>query len=267
MNQIYINEWLKRIDIDYFQKFMEAWIPFNAWYMKEYYDYDNNITSDRAILHIIKTKDNPYKSRVLDLLKPNDALKDAVEFKRNIQKLHNLLEVYVIPNQASRISFSNMQLEYNSNRQHIESHYRKSYKFEFLHSQPRTSKRFRCDIMNSRSVSEEVIDLHGCSEAEIEQHAGYGNKSDKIKEIIKFGFNEINPNKPTSIISNNNSGIKISDNLYFINNKDRVSQFIIEMLYLLRCKIFHGEIEPTQKYLEIYECAYNMHKALIKSLI
>jgi len=265
MSQIYFNDWLKRIDIDYFQKFMDAWIPFNAWYMKVYYDYEKKITSDKDILYIIKTQDNPYKSRILDLLKP-EKTDDIITFKNNIQRLHALLNAYVIPNESNRISFSSMKLEDNSQKQYLKKYYGKSYKFDFLQSQPRNYKRFRCDIMNSNSVSEEIIDLHNCSKIEIEQHLGYVNKPDKIKEVIKFGFNEINPDKPISIISDNNRGIKISDNLYFINNGDRVSQFIIQLLYSLRCKIFHGEIEPKQSYLEIYECAYNIQKALIKSL-
>ncbi|WP_321518799.1 hypothetical protein [uncultured Bacteroides sp.] len=265
MNQIFITDWLKRVDIDYYQMFMGAWIPFNAWYMKEYFDFDNNIISDRNILSIIKTQDNPYKSRILDLIKPN-SLPEAIEFKNNIWKLHNLLESYTIPNELNRISFSKMKLEDNKQKQFIKKYYSKFYKFEYLIQQPKTTKRFKCDIMNSNQVSEEIIELHACSIREIEQHPSYINKREEIKKIIKIGFNEINPNKPSSIVSESNKGIKISDQLYFIDNKDRVSQFIIEMLYLLRCKIFHGEIEPKHSYMGIYECAYNIQKELIKSL-
>jgi hypothetical protein len=88
-----------------------------------------------------------------------------------------------------------------------------------------------------------------------------------VKEIIKKGFNEINPQKPVNIISQNNRGIQIDENLYFIDNIELVAQVLIELIYQLRCKIFHGELNPNQNITVIYENAYNMQKQLVKSLI
>jgi hypothetical protein len=264
MSEVYIDDWLKKVEIDFYQMFINAWIPFNAWYMRQYYDYDSNIISDRSIIGIIKSQENPYKTKIQTLLQGNSI--EAITFKQNIKNLHLALQTNIIPNEADKISFSQMKLSDNPTRQHIENFNRKSYKFEYLITQARTTKRFKCDIIKSNQNSIAIIELHKCIVSELEEQIAYNSQNDRIKELIKKGFNEINPNKPTGIVSENNSGIKIDENLYFINNINLVCQFIIEMLYQLRCKIFHGEIDPKNNYMNIYENAYYIQKTLVKSL-
>ncbi len=38
------------------------------------------------------------------------------------------------------------------------------------------------------------------------------------------------------------------------------------MLYELRCKLFHGELDPTEANQDIYKYAYNIQNLLIKEL-
>jgi hypothetical protein len=90
----------------------------------------------------------------------------------------------------------------------------------------------------------------------------------------------MNPKKPEIIIVNpmrNGSGAFIPPpnsiiiderrHLYFVNNYELVSKVIIEIMYDLRCKLFHGELDPITANLGIYENAYNLQKILIKELI
>ena len=54
---IYIDKWLDKAKIDYFQMFIQAWIPFNAWYMREFYDESTGRKSDSDIMYYIGHND------------------------------------------------------------------------------------------------------------------------------------------------------------------------------------------------------------------
>lgn len=264
MSQIYLENWLKKTDIDYYQMFIFSWIPFNAWYMKNFYDYENKIDSDKEIIKKIKNDQNPFRSKIINLLNGNNP--DSLDFKNNIYDLYHLLEANSIPSEDKRVSFSSLKTNDNPKKQEIIQHGRKTLKFDFLFNEPRTAKRFKCTFLKSDGSSEGLIELHSCAKEEIEQHPDYLNKSPIIQQKIKTGFNEINPNKPSSIVGNKNNGFKISNTLYFINNTTLISQFLVELLYQLRCKIFHGEIDPKPAYYGIYKHAYLILKPLITTL-
>ena len=264
MSQIYLENWLKKTEIDYYQMFIFSWIPFNAWYVKNYYDYDNNIVSDKDIIGKIKNEENPFRSKIINLL--NGSNQESIDFRTNIANLHTELESNTIPNQEKRISFSSLKTNENPKRQEIIQHYSKKFKFEYLHQLPRVNKRFKCTLLRSDGSAEWFIEIHRCVNEEIEIHEEYINKTPQIQTKIKQGFNEINPNKPNSIIGSRNNGLKISNDLFFINNPTLVSKFLVELLYQLRCKIFHGEIDPKPAYYNIYKYAYLIINPLIKTL-
>jgi len=264
MSQIYLENWLKKTEIDYYMMFILSWIPFNAWYMKTYYDYEGKIDSDRAILTRIKDEENIFRNRILNLISSNT--REAQDFKYHISQLHELLEANTIPNQDKRVSFSSLKTNDNPKRQEIFQYNGKTYKFDFLINQARTSKRFRCEITKSNGNSDGLIELHYCIMEEIELHPDFQKQNANVRQKIIKGFNEINPNKPSSIIDKKSTGLKISKDLYFVNNNTLISQFLVELLYQLRCKIFHGEIDPKPAYYDVYKYAYLIIKPLLTSL-
>lgn len=264
MSQIYLENWLKKTEIDFYQMFIFSWIPFNAWYMKNYYDFENNVVSDKEIIKKIKNEENPFRSKIINLLNGNN--NESLEFKNNIYNLHLLLEANTIPNQEKRVSFSCLKTHDNNKKQEIIIHKTKTLKFDYLITQPRTTKRFKFTSLKSDGASDGLIELHSCSIEEIEQHPDYLRQPVIIQQKIKKGFNEINPNKASSVLSTKNLGFKISQDLYFINNTTIISQFLVELLYQLRCKIFHGEIDPKPAYYDIYKYAYLIINPLIKTL-
>lgn len=267
MSDIHLDNWLKRVDIDFYIMFIQAWIPFNAWYNKNYFDENNNLKSDRELIDYIKRNDNAYKNRIKNLIL--GITPESIEFKSYVKKIHDNLELHSLPSEEKRIKLSSINLYSNPKRDETISYNRKIYKFEYLISQPRTTNRFKCTILKN-NVSQTTVglfDIFKCSNVELEQHQFFQTQSTRVKEIIKIGFNEINPQKPINIISHNRKGIQINEDLFFINNIELISQVIIELIYQLRCKIFHGELNPNQNFTVIYENAYNIQKQLVKSLV
>jgi hypothetical protein len=56
-------------------------------------------------------------------------------------------------------------------------------------------------------------------------------------------------------------------NLFFLSDYDLVSKIIVQLIYELRCKLFHGELDPSKANTGIYKYAYEIQKLLIKELI
>ena len=89
------------------------------------------------------------------------------------------------------------------------------------------------------------------------------NKRQKL--IAEKCFTLINPKRKENLLSNNYNYIQVGENR-FKNDVDLLSQAIIQVLYRLRCILFHGEIQPSKDNLSVYEYAYSIMRILIKSL-
>lgn len=77
----------------------------------------------------------------------------------------------------------------------------------------------------------------------------------------------INPNLKESLIAKKkNQSFSSIKEVFFIDDTDLLAQGIIEILYNLRCILFHGEIQPSKDNLKIYEPAFYMLRLLIKSI-
>ena len=57
------------------------------------------------------------------------------------------------------------------------------------------------------------------------------------------------------------------NNINFIAERSKVSIGIIEVLYLLRCSLMHGEVTPDNNSLEVYKYAYNLLAGILKKMI
>lgn len=262
---------LADINIDYYIQFVKQWIPFNAWYIISY--SSDILTNDRLIIDHIKNTPNPFRDRVISLLEGHDNI--SVFFKNEIAQLHEELEAHKIPNHESKISFASINIEKNLQTQGLITHRNLSYKTEFNITAPRNTKRIKCQIFDNK---------HGSRTVYIEEFYEWSitdlKSSDKFKELSKERqnqlincFEQINPLKqinvlsnPTKLNKNNCTLLNSEKETYFIEDKIIISKVVIEILYLLRNALFHGELNPTKTNQIIYEHAFNILKILIQEL-
>ena len=87
----------------------------------------------------------------------------------------------------------------------------------------------------------------------------------KQKKIMKDLFATINPVVVKDVKDLKGGTIKIGKSK-FCNDKDAICASIMHVLYELRCKAVHAEIDVTPKTLQIYEYAYNMLTLITKEL-
>ncbi len=260
----HIEKWLllSESETDFAILFVRAWIPFNAWYCNSY-----KSTSDRYCLDQIKMDGNQFRARLVALLNGSDS--ESIRFKLHLGLLHELLERYPIPDSSlkKRISFNNIYFRTNPTTT-TNPPIRKGsleYKVELL-----SDNSVRAVIVNTRKAPSEIKYNYTHSKYDLDHFENDLSTSITInqnnKDQIKRCFKDIDPKKKESLISTKKTGSLEIAGTYFINNDNLISQAIIEILYGLRCKLFHGELQPSKNNLSIYEPAYHILRTLLKSL-
>lgn len=274
----HIGNWIDRAEPDFYMMFIKAWIPFNAWYMTNYYDETANRTSDRAIINHIKSNDNTFVRRIKSLLRGSDTV--SMEFKHALGKMEMELRAHAVPNEHDMLSFSNVCITNNNSYtyQVTKGHYQ--FKGQYNPTQPRTALRCRLEILKSSNGNNvALVELNNCLLSELESNADFVNvERDEWKDILRHCLNEISPNKKENLLAQVKmkngvpsipaGAIEIDkeNNLYLRGNVEDLAKAILEIIYRLRCLLLHGEIDPTVANSRIYEHAYSVLRTLIKEL-
>jgi len=274
-----ISNWIDKAQPDYYTMFIKAWIPYNAWYMRNFYDESGTpkCVNDKQIINYIKSNNNTYKDRIISLLRGNND--DSRYFKSCLSNLHSELEAHATPNNDERIAFTSICITDNSKTETTIPTSKYSYKGRKDITRPKTSPRWIFEIISSRNMTTiNSIELYNCSLTELKTDSIYLGISNEQKKYVEKCLNDINPKRTINIVvaprkrkdklSAPSGSITIdeSKHLYFIDNYDDVSKAIIQIIYELRCKLFHGEIDPIEAFSGIYEYAFCIQKLLIKEL-
>lgn len=261
---IKIDRWIEKSGIDYYISFIKAWIPFNAWYMTEYYDEDANITTDKKILDKIKDESNIFKSKIISLITASGD--EAQEFRMHLHHLQKSLEIHPL-SKGSNLSFGNICISQNTKESYTHKYRTKTYKSVFDKKKPRGTNRFSVEIMRKDGTTIIKIEIPDCKPETLTSHPDFAKCKDEDKRILKKCLSEVFPKKPISILSSKaKKGIHIYGDLYLEDDANLIAKAIITMFYELRCKLFHGELDPTGSNSSTYRHAYHMMLPLINEL-
>ena len=251
-------DWIKEIDlnIDYFSAFIKAWIAFNSWYRSEYTD-----RRDRDIIEKIKTQSNRFKGYIETLLDPSNNADKALEFRENLSKLRESLTNAAIFTQerggvAQQISFSAIAV--NNPKNTAEGDYRQThYSVQRL---PRgvvtvVSKK------NDSTVEYFRFEQNMYDESGLDAHPDFRKLGSEQQGQCRAFYKEVRPYNTESVLTKNRE-----NHIIFIPERSKVSRGIIEVLYLLRCSLMHGEVYPDVNSNEVYKYAYLLLAAILKEL-
>jgi len=274
---ILVEDWYKRAEEDFFMMFVRQWIPFNAWFMDEYERVRGVHPNDRQAIDFLKANNNKFRDKIVNLLHGHDAEKDA--FFYHLACLYQELNSHPITNRGNRVTLSDIHIENNTVTVKTQNYGHYTYKCEKI-TRPAGGVQWNSMIMKKAAphITVCVFTLAKWNLSDFEAHPDYLAIGDEIKKAkLKECYMAINPKKPTDIVlpmrtRNGNQypplhSIKVSDSLYVINDAVKVSQVLIELLYILRCQIFHGVLEPKNAYYGIYEHAYGIMRLLNKELV
>lgn len=248
-------KWRALADVDYFTLFVKAWIPFNAWY-KNYYP---NLGSDREAINVIKSTSNTVRNKLISLLAGSDT--DSVAFHSYIAKLHSELDrKYIFNKYNERVCFESIVAEQNPKS--IEEFERNKFHYKV----ERRPGRIELTIISNGVTRFSHIQVNGYSLDEIKTQTLFINLSTAQKANLEACYKEINPRKPTNLLTlDNHNCIKVGS-IKFINDNIMLCKGIFEILYELRNSLFHGKIIPDKETSRVYEPAYHILHTLVQTL-
>jgi len=249
-------------DFEYSILFIKSWLPFNAWYCNSYPSLNN---SDRKILTELKQDNNLFRTRIVSLLEGED--EESKYFRSNLIQLHNQLERCKVPSVENSVSFKKINYRDNPTTIFNKTHRNHQFKIEFITPVAPQNYRIKIDILNRNNTSILAYRHTRYKIAHFEENNDFQNLSETNQKVILNGLKSLSPRlKESLIVKKKNLSLRTIKEVLFTENTDQLSQAIIEVLYNLRCILFHGEIQPNRDNLKIYKPAFYMLRLLIKSL-
>lgn len=259
--KLHIDNWIAKAEPDFYTMFVKAWIPFNAWYFTEY-----NTKKDSVALKEIRNTKNKIRNRIEALLVNED--NESKTFRFNLAQLHVQLESRRIMNYGAIVSFQNIILEDYIPLPSTDT----DKKGNIYKAIPDKTTGYRAVIVTKagKTLMDKTFNPYDFNSLLNEnQYISLGDP--KIQEKIRICFGNINPANPINIVSKSKikSEYILLDNdikVQFINDTELIAKSLIQILYTLRCLLFHGELDPTEINQSIYEYGFNILKTLIKEL-
>jgi hypothetical protein len=256
----HIDKWLllSESETDFAALFVRAWIPFNAWYCNNYQS-----TNDRICLDQVKTDGNQFRAKLIALI--DGDFPEAITFKYYLGLLHELLEQHPIPDATveKRVTLSNICFRQNPKTvtNPIKRVRNLEYKVERF-----SNSSISAIIVDTRTTPFQTVYNYTHTKYDLihfEQDMVGSSINNERTRHLKICYEEIDPKKKENMLSNErNNAIKIGQH-YFKDDSNLLSQAVIELLYNLRNKLFHGEIQPSRSNLTVYEPSYHLLRILM----
>lgn len=261
-NNIYIENserWRLLAQIDYFTQFVKAWVPFNAWYRNFFPNFD----SDKEAMEHIKTGSNAFKDKLLSLIDGVDI--ECLKMKNYIADLHYQLErKYILAKNDVRITFTGIVIEANPNCEEILK--RNGITYECKRDR-NNQKNISNKVTNRKcSVLFSYSQINGYNLEEVLKEKQYQQLSPSMQGNFKTCYCKINPYIPENLLNYEPGDELIIGKFRFLNDKEKLAKGIIQILYLLRNALFHGEIIPDRETQNVYEPAYHILRMLVETL-
>lgn len=252
-------EWIDEIDInvDYYSAFLKAWIAFNSWYRSQYTD-----RQDRKVIDKIKTTNNQFKDYIETLLDKSATSTVALSFRKNLDRLQEaLINASIVTQERGgyrqQISFSEIAIP-NPKNECNEDYNRTHYSIK------RTQDKVTTLIHKKGNQTSIDFQFEQTSYtfSEIEAHPDFKRLSAEKQGQCRAFYKDVRPYSIESVI-----GKDKDNNPIFIEERSKVSRGVVEVLYLLRCSLMHGEVSPNQTSSEVYKYAYYVLVAILKKMV
>jgi hypothetical protein len=246
--------WLRMSDIDYVGQFVKTWLAFNAWYRSAYAE-----TKDRKIIDEFKWQSNPIGNTLRPKLEAQSD--DAAQLRSEIGLLHQRLENYeLLSGKATkkRITLRNVFLKEN---------------LPIVKTDDRYGFLFRAELLASKQVSVSVTRKRGGAclvnlpaaihdSSALQRAPGFENLSPPQQNVLRRLYSDASPLWFCDLTSYDDleptSPDLVCGAYTFRCGKDVLFAAVVEVLYEMRCVLFHGELAPSKEAVACYEPAFRL---------
>lgn len=246
------DSWLRLSEIDYLGQFVKAWLAFNAWYRNAYTE-----TQDRKIINEIKWQPNPIRSKLRPFLTNSSSNEESEQFRGEIGLLHHRLQNYEIHSGKGedklRITLENIYLRDNPPPSKM--------------VKKRRSCEFTIERLINGHVKTEVTNPGGRQVlthtqprydlANLQSLASFASLTSNQQGFLTSLYKQANPKIIANLKEGNLPAIKCGAH-EFKCGAESLFAGLVEVLYLLRCTLFHGELNPTKDAITCYEPAFRL---------
>lgn len=254
------DRWLLLSDVDYLGQFVKAWLAFNAWYRGAYSE-----SQDRKIINEFKWQVNPVLSKLRPLLS-NGGSEDAQQFRGDVGLLHHRLQNYELhtgkDSNKERISFQRVYLRDNPPSKIKEHH----GGFEITVERGATGG-MRSTVVNRSGnvILNETQQRY--SLLEVEGSASFAKLTPRLQGFLRgiYGLPAMAPREIADLTYGEEAAISCGS-YEFRCSPDRLFAGVVEVVYLMRCTLFHGELTPTKDAGLVYEPAYGIVRRFLNCI-
>jgi hypothetical protein len=258
-----IRLWMAQSEPDYYLYFLKVWIPFNAWYVAEYPALNKK---DTDIIKALQDQSDSKPRKIIKNFLDHTSGHDALKFQEYFAELHFQLDKISINHNGKRLSFRNLSLTENPVKFATYSDSDGNvYKVE------KTSTYYQAYIQAKGGKVRLDFKKPDHNLFDLTKDNDYIRLDKKLQTKITNLFEDIDPKKAISIISESTQkkdykSLKSKNPCRIISDTETVSKACINVLYALRCMLFHGEIAPTETNKKIYENAFYLLLLIINEL-
>lgn len=243
--------WLRLSEIDYLGQFVKVWLAYNAWYRNAYSEQ-----RDRNIINELKWNSNPIGNVLRPLLQTQS--EDAQQFRSDIGLLHHRLEHYEIRtgkgDTDQRITFHKVFLK--DRPPTTETDRANGYQYSV---ERRQNGQVEINVLNRRSSSILSHLQQRYNPAEMESLPTFITLTANQQSCLRSLYERSGPKEIADLLQSQRTATQISCGSYnFFCEREELFAAVIEVIYLMRCHLFHGELAPTKQATECYEPAYRI---------
>lgn len=270
---IHIKKWAERSEEDFYMLFVGAWIPFNAWYHKEIVPLCGS-KRDRDNINYIAQNANTYKNKIMAYLNGSD--RESLRFQQEVVDLHKALLLHAIPDNTEPISFKTTTI-FDAPALIQKDYYKSHYKIERTSHGNSYNYEVLLEDKNTHAVKYRKV-FAVCEERLLTADPDFMRLTDAVRSKLKEEYLSVGIKAPRNVILNpivtpdgnrkpfHSIELGDYDKQYFIDDRDKIAQVLIQLIYNLRCQIFHGSLDPSEANMVVYQHAYHIQSMLIKEL-
>jgi hypothetical protein len=254
------DQWLRMSDIDYLGQFVKTWLAFNAWYRSAYTE-----NQDRKIVNELKWQNNPVLSKLRPMLEASS--EEAEQFRAEIGLLHNRLEGYEINSgkgtEKARITLRSVFLRDNPPITKAD----KSYGYSF-HVQRLANRQMTVEVKRKTGAlvlqhTQTTFDLSG-----LQGVPDYRRLTPNLQAFLRQLYEQTAPWWVCDLTAHQDQDPntrEIRCGAYaFKCGKEVMFAGVVEIVYQMRCTLFHGELVPTKDAVACYEPAFRIVRRFLE---
>lgn len=256
-----IKSWAVYTEPSYPLLLISYWIPFNAWYIST-----TGLQKDRdCLMYFKRNPDNKVYQKIKQLLNPKNKSYEGISFKHEFVCLDNLLKHGDFPDTDTPIRFGVIEMQANTTFENQKivagiKYVARRYKDGNEFGKPAKSIDLIKENLASHDAKTIHLNKHDVNKLKEELKKNKWARDDK-KYALEM-FKSIEPVIHKDVKDTSSGRIKIEESSY-TNDYDVLAAAIIDVLYELRCKAVHGEVEINGTMLKIYEHAFALLKILV----